>query len=140
MADKEIIIGTGQNRITMLYGTSVKETPDISSTSSTTPTFSGPIIQGSEEVAYDIDISKLRYEGRAMHQRLSEKLEEMLHIKDNITIIDTVRPAGETPYKVTRNYYNCLVTGNDYEMKPEDHTVENLKFRAEKRQSTWTDI
>ena len=137
MADKEIIIGSGDNVITLLYGTSVKETPDISSNTSTTQTFSGPIIQGSEEIAYDIEIGRLRYEGKEMHKKLSEKLEEMLHIKDNITIIDTVRPAGEPAYSVISNYYNCLVTGNDYEMKPEEYTVENLKFRAEKRKRKW---
>ena len=137
MVDKEIIIGSGDNVITMMYGTSVKETPDISSNTSTTQTFSGPIIQGSEEIAYDIEIGKLRYEGKDMHKKLSQKLEEMLHIKDRITVIDTVRPAGEPSYRIYNYYHNCLVTGNDYEMKPEEFTVENLKFRAEKRYRVW---
>lgn len=135
MSDKEIIIGTDEDLYTIMYGTSIKESPETNN--STTNTFDGAIIQGSDKIAYNLEISKLRYEGVDMHMEISMKLEDMLTKKDDITIIDTIRPAGETPYQVIKRYHNCLVTDNNYEMKPEDHTVENLKFRAENRETEW---
>ena len=136
MADeKQVIIGTDDSLMSVMYGTGVKESPEINE--NTVDTFSGAVLQGKNGVAYTIEISKLRYEEMGMHEKLDNKLEEMMSKKDNLTIIDTVKPSGEKPYQVIKRYFNCLVTGNDYEMKPEEHTTESLKFKAERRETEY---
>lgn len=139
MAEKEIIIGTEDNQINMMYATSVKESPETNDTSSSVQTFSGAIVSGSNEVAYTLEIDKLRYEGKDMHMKLDQKLDDMMQNADNITVIDTVKPKGETPYQVVSRYFNCINTGNDYELKPEEHTAESLKFKCERRTREWKD-
>ena len=135
MADKKVIIGTGSKQINMLYGTGVKESPETSE--STTNTFNGAVVQGASEVAYTLEIEKLRYEGMDRHMQISEKIEDMMSNGDTISVIDTVRPKGERPYMVVKRYFGCITTGNDYEIKPDEHTVESLKFKANRRKSEW---
>lgn len=137
MAEKEVIIGTGDDQINMLYGTSIKESPDSNDTTSSVQTFSGAIVTGSNEVSYTLEIAKLRYEGMGMHMKLDMKLDDMMNNADNITVIDTVKPKGENAYQVVSRYFNCINTGNDYEIKPDDHTAENLKFKCERREREW---
>ena len=125
--DKEILIGGKK----MMYGTGVKDSPEISDSS--TKTFDGAVVQGLKDVPYTIEISKLRYENMTTHRELSEKVEDMMQNPDVITIRETVRPKGEKAYQVIKNHFGCITVGNDYEIKPDDHTVENLKFKSAKR-------
>ena len=55
MADKEIIIG-GK---TVMYATSVKASPETSTSS--TATFDGAITQGADKVAWNIELSKIKF-------------------------------------------------------------------------------
>lgn len=127
MADKEVLIGGKK----MMYGTGVKDSPELSESS--TKTFDGAVVQGMKDVPYVIEISRLRYDSMATHKELSEKVEDMMENPDVITIRETVRPKGEAPYQVIKNHFGCITTGNDYEIKPDDHTVENLKFKSSRR-------
>ncbi|MBQ2652647.1 MAG: hypothetical protein IJF83_03760 [Methanobrevibacter sp.] len=127
MANKEVIIDGKK----MLYGTSAKASPETNTTS--TSTFDGVITEGLNEVPWSIECSKLRYEGLASHREMSETLETMLSVPKMITIRETVITPEET-YTVVDNFFNCLVDGNDYEVKPEDKTVENLKFKSARRE------
>ena len=133
--DKQVIIGSGNSQLQMLYGTGVKESPETSE--STTNTFTGAVVQGASEVAYTLEIEKLRYEGMDRHMQISQKIEEMMSVPDNITVVDTIRPKGERPYMVIKRYFGCITTGNDYEIKPDEHTVESLKFKSSRRKSEW---
>lgn len=127
MANKEVIIDGKK----MLYGTSAKASPETNT--STTSTFDGVINEGLDEVPWTLEFSKLRYEGLASHREMSETLDKMISVPKMITIRETVHSVDET-YTVVDNYFNCLVNGNDYEVKPEDKTVENLKFKAARRE------
>ncbi len=127
MANKEVIIDGKK----MLYGTSAKASPETNT--STTSTFDGVINEGLDEVPWTLEFSKLRYEGLASHREMSETLDTMISVPKMITIRETVHSVDET-YTVVDNYFNCLVNGNDYEVKPEDKTVENLKFKAARRE------
>lgn len=133
--DKIVIIGTGNNAKEMMYGTSVKDSPETSE--STTSTFSGAVVNGTKNIPYTIEIEKLRYEDMTTHQELSQKIEEMLETPDDITIKEIIRPAGEDPYEVIKVHKSCITTGNDYEIKADDHTVENLKFKSASRKTEW---
>lgn len=128
MADKEVII-KGKK---MMYGTSIKASPETNN--STTNTFDGNITQGTKNVAYSIDLSKVRYDSKVTHRELSETVEDMLENPAMITIREVVRPSGEEPYTIVDNYFDCITDGNDYEIKTDDHTVENLKFKASRRE------
>lgn len=133
--EKQVIIGTDNEMVTMLYGTGVKGSPETSE--STTPTFSGAVVQGSDKVAYTLEIDKLRYEDIDIHIALSNKLEKMMSEPDNITVIDTIYPKGSNPYQVIDQYFNCICTAYDDEIKPDDNTTESLKFKASKRVREW---
>lgn len=127
MANVEIIIAGSK----MLHGTSVKETPELSSNS--TPTFDGVITQGLDEVPYTIEMSKISYENASTTMDLEKLLEEMYSNPKMVTIRELVKPKGERAFWRIRNYHECVVSGNDYEVKPDDLTVHNLKFSASKR-------
>jgi hypothetical protein len=127
MARKEIII----NGKKMMYGTSAKASPETNT--STTTTFDGVVNEGLDQIAWNLEFSKLRYEGLASHKQMSKILERMISIPAMVTIRETVNTPDET-YTIVDNYFNCLVNGNDYELKPEDKTVENIKIKASRRE------
>ena len=127
MANKEIIIDGKK----MMYGTGAKASPETNT--STTSTFDGVINEGLDEVPWSLEFSKLRYESLATHKEMSETLDRMISIPAMVTIRETIRTPDEV-YTVVDNYFNCLVNGNDYEIKPEEKTVENIKLKASRRE------
>ena len=127
MANKEIIIDGKK----MMYGTSAKASPETNT--STTSTFDGVINEGLDEVPWSLGFSKLRYESLATHKEMSETLDRMISVPAMVTIRETVRTPDEV-YTVVDNYFNCLVNGNDYEIKPEEKTVENITLKASRRE------
>ena len=127
MADKEIIIG-GK---TVMYATNVKASPETNST--TTNTFDGAITQGMDNVAWSIELSKVRFEDVSTHQGLSELLDSMLSKPQMVTVRETVHSKKED-YVIKDNFFNCLLDGNDYELKADDLTSESIKFKASKRE------
>jgi len=127
MPEKELWI----DGVRMLNGTSIKVTKDTSSTTNSTTTFDGVITEGTTEVSYTIDCSKVSYEKKTDYETLRKKLDQMVSEHGMITIREVKRPAApEEPFTVVENYYDCLNTGGDYEIKPEERTVDNLKFTA----------
>ncbi len=127
MPSKEIIIDGKK----LMYGTSGKASPETNTSS--TSTFDGVVNEGLDEVPWNLEFSKLRYEGLTSHRELSETLDRMISIPAMVTIRETVR-TPEEEYTIVDNYYNCLVNGNDYELKPEEKTVENIKLKASRRE------
>ncbi len=130
-ADKQIIIGGKR----LMYGTSVKCSPEISSSS--TQTFDGAITQGLDNVSWTIEIERVRYDNKVTHQNISQLIESMFSRAKNVTIRETVKPAGQDPYTVVDNYFGCIVDGADYSISVDEHTVENLKFKASRRERKW---
>ena len=126
MADKKVIIGGA----TVGYVTSVKASPE--SNTSSTATFDGAITQGADSIAWSLELSKIRFERPATHKKLSELLDTMWSRGKTITVRETVHSKTED-YTIVDNYSNCILEGNDYEIKPDDLTTESLKFKASKR-------
>ena len=122
--DKTVTI----NGVDMMYGTGVKGSRDTNV--SATPTFSGVITQGTKNVAHTLEIDKVSYEGLTDYVSLSNTIEEMLEVPGIVTVKEIKRPSGERPFYIKRTYYDCLTDGDDYEIKPEEHTVHNLKFKC----------
>ena len=127
MADKEIIIG-GK---TVMYATSVKASPETNS--STTSTFDGAITQGTDKVAWNVELEKIRFEGLSKHKELSELLDSMLSKSQLVTVRETVH-SKEEDYVVKDNFFGCLLDSNDYELKADDLTSESIKFKASSRE------
>ena len=51
-----------------------------------------------------------------------------LHIR---AVEEDIYPTGdEKPFTIIREYHDCVVDGDEYEISPEEHTVESLKFLA----------
>ena len=59
-------------------------------------------------------------------------LNSMLVNPATVTVKETVITATET-YTIVDHYFGGLIDGNDYEIKPDDHTVENLKIKCESK-------
>ena len=129
--DKQIII-KGKR---LLYGTSVKCSPEINNSS--TPTFDGNITAGLGDVGWNIEIETARYETAARHQYLSDLIESMFSQPQNVTIRETVHVRGQDPYTIVDTYYGCITDGFDYEIKPDEMTVNSLKFKASRRKRKW---
>lgn len=125
--DKQIII----DGKTIGWATSVKASPE--SNTSQTATFDGAITQGSDKIAWNLEIEKIRYDKKQKHKDLSELLDSMWNNKKVITIREMVHTENET-YTIKDNYYECLLDGNDYEIKADDLTTESLKFKSAYRE------
>lgn len=128
--DKTVVI----NGVDMLYGTGVKGSRETSV--SETPTFSGVIVNGTRQVAHSLEIDKVSYEGLTNYVTLSDTIDEMLDTPGIVTVKEIKRPSGERPFYIKRTYFDCLVDGDDYEIKPEEHTVNNLKFKCGRMEKT----
>lgn len=126
--DKQIIIG-GE---TVFYGTSIKASPETSV--STTQTFDGAITQGSDKIPWSIELSKVRYDDTTTYQKLHEMLDSMLTVPQTVTIREKVHAAGNDTFTIVDNFNGCILDGNDYELKPDDHTAESIKFKAASRE------
>lgn len=122
--DKTVTI----NGVDMMYGTGVKGSRETNV--STTTTFSGVITNGTKQTAHSIEIDRVSYDGLTDFVTLSDTLDAMLDVPGIVTIKEIKRPAGEKPFYVKRTYFDCLVDGDDYEIKAEEHTVHNLKFKC----------
>ena len=120
----------------MLYGTSAKASPETNV--STTQTFDGAINQGMADIPWSVELSKMRYDDLTTHRKLSKTLEQMLEVPAMVTIRETIQTADET-YTVVDNFHNCILDRNDYELKPDDNTAENINFKASKRVRQYED-
>ena len=123
-SDKRVII----NGKTMMHGTSVKGSRETSTNA--TPTFDGVITQGTRNVSHTLELERVSYEGRVSYMELSDVIEKMIDIPAMVTVEEDVYPSGEKPFTIIREYHDCVVDGDEYEISPEEHTVESLKFLA----------
>lgn len=123
MADKTIII----DGKTVAHGTGVKESIDKSSADSIV-CFDEVITDGSDTVSYKLTVDRLMWESRSYYETLSNKLRKMLSVPAEITTREVIRYKKQAPFVIVKNYHNCILDGKDYEMKPEERSVQNLTF------------
>lgn len=120
MADKEVIIN-GHN---MLHGTGVKDSESTSTNS--TPCFDEVLTQGSEQTGGTLEIDRLIFESKEEYDWLSAELKKMKSVHGMVTTRQIIRV--EKPYVIIKNFTGCILDGKDFEMKPEEHSAQNLKF------------
>ena len=114
--------------------TSAKGSEETNTT--VTKTFDGPVPQGDDGNPHSIDISRLDY-GKAKDLTAKESLILITRIIDTmktvpgmVTIEEDYNPANESVFTYEKHYFECLVDGDDFEIKADDQTVNNLKFKA----------
>lgn len=126
MAKKFIYI----NDIRVGYATSAKVEPEINTEK--TPTFDGPVVDGTEDPSHTVEIEKLRYGTIKEYIQLEQLLINMYTKGYPIKIIEDVTMKDGT-MRVTDIVYDCKLDGNDYELDPEERTAENLSFKGGNR-------
>lgn len=123
MADKEVII----NGTTLVHGQGVKETIDKSSASSTV-CFDEVITEGSDTVSYKVTVDRLVFETREQYEELRNQLDIMMKEPGIITTREVIRFKNDSPFVIVKNFTGAILDGKDYEMKPEEHSAQNLSF------------
>ena len=126
MAKKFIYI----NDIRVGYATSAKVEPEIDTEE--TPTFDGPVVDGTEDPSHTVEIEKLRYGTIKEYIQLEQLLVNMYTKGYPIKIIEDVS-MKDGDMRVTDIVYDCKLDGNDYELDPEERTAENLSFKGSNR-------
>ena len=126
MADKEVLI----NGIHVGYATNAKVTPSYETEE--TPTFDGPVIDGSDEPRHSVTVEKLRYGTITDYIQLNQLLLNMQSVSYSITIIEKAKMKDGTA-TIKDIVYDCKVDGNEYDLNPDERTAESLSFTGGKR-------
>lgn len=126
MADKAIFI----NNVRVGYGTNAKVEPELDTDE--TPTFDGPVIDGTIEPSHTVEIEKLRYGTMDEYIAIEKLLVNMYTVGYPVKIVESVKMKDGT-MKITDIVYDCKLDGNDYELDPEERTVDSLSFKGGKR-------
>lgn len=135
MADKEIWLAKANddsNNICLGHGTSIKESRDTNT--KTTVCFDEVLTNSTSNTSWGVDVGRVSYEGMSTSIEIEDMLEYMLDNDGMITVREVVRPPNEPAYVKVRNYFNARLDGEDYELKPDDYTVSNLKFKTGRRE------
>jgi len=126
MADKEVII----NGKTLVHGQGVKESID-KSTANTTVCFDETITEGSPSVSYKVTVDRLVFEKRKTYEALKKQLDKMISKPGILTTREVIRFKNDKPFVIVKNFTGVILDGRDYEMKPEEHSAQNLTFVCE---------
>lgn len=142
MADKTVSIGVidpenDENlSLTFKHVTKVDCNEELDGDS--TDTFDGPVVRGTENPGFTIDISQLDLEAADSNQSAMERyalLKKILRImrntKGTLTVSEVSYPKGEAAFKVTEIYNDVLLTSNKHSISPKDLTARDLSFKAE---------
>ena len=113
----------------MVHGKGVKDSENDSN--STDICFDGVVNTGSQFTGGTLEIDKLVYDTREEYEWLAAKLKELKTVKGNITTREVIRMQGQDPYVIVKNFVGCIRDGKDYEMKPEEASALNIKFKWE---------
>ena len=142
MASKRVSIGylegTKLKTIQLVNATGVKESEETSA--STTLTFDGVVPQGTSDNPFSLEISRISYEDKATYQEIRDIINKLRTVPGVITVSEDIYPRGSTPFTIIRDYSDAIVDGKDYEIKPEEKTVYNMKFKAGAMKETIVDI
>ena len=123
------------NDVHVGYATNTKVTPNIETNE--TPTFDGPVIDGSSDPSHEVSIDKLRYGTKAEYIQLEQLLLNMQTVGYPVVIIEDVK-MQDGQMRVKDAVYDCKIKSNEYELKADERTAENLSFTGGKRRR-WID-
>lgn len=122
MADKEIQL----NGRTVGYGTGVKSSEET--TTQSTNTFDGVVTQGVQEIGLTLEIDRLSYATKEDYIIIRKELLRLRSTPGQVVVREVIRRPNEEPYELKSVFKGVILDGRDYEMKPEENSVESLKF------------
>lgn len=127
--EKEVYI----NDVHVGYGTNAKVTPNYETDE--TPTFDGPVIDGTDEPSHEVTIDKLRYGTIDEYVQLETLLMNMQSVGYPIKIIERVQMKDGLMVREDI-VYDCKLDNNEFELKADERTAEGLSFKGGKKR-TW---
>lgn len=109
------------------HATSVKGSRETST--NTTVCFDEVVTEGTKQTGFKIDIDRLIYENKATYIEIRDILYNLIDNPGYVTIEeDIILPEGN--FTIVREYTGCILDGDEYEIKPEEHTVSSLSIIA----------
>lgn len=131
MADKEIRIAVkhptqGDLSINLRHGQGVKESVETST--SETICFDEVIVEGAEKTSFKLEIDRILYETRAEYEALRDILNVIQHVPGTVETRETIRYKDEDPFTIVKTFGGAILDGNEFEMKPEEKTAQNMSF------------
>ena len=126
-----------QNVVTFENGTGLKMGRETNSSSTTT--FDRVIPQGTKITPFTIELDRVEYDPRKTAQEIDMLLDYMVENPVFVKVTEVKRVSGEPPYVIEYLYKDCLLDGDDVELKPEEHSVGSLKIRASSREKKYVD-
>lgn len=129
MSIRSVLLGAdenGEGGVGIFRGTSVKDSPNHDT--DTVDCFDETVPQGGDVGGGTLEMEKLIYDDMETYIALSQQLMRMTSVPAMITTFEEMKFKGEAPYTIQKNYMGCLVSGNDSEHKPKEHSVRSLKF------------
>ena len=123
--DKQVII----DGKTMTHGRGVKESIEGSSADSIV-CFDETLTDGSPAVTYKLEIERIVFDSRAKYEQLRDTFMKMINKPARITTREVIRYKNNAPFVIVKNYSSCVLDSKDYEMKPEEMSVQNLSFKC----------
>ena len=140
LADKQLLIKKNKDEpgIIVAHGTGIKESRKT--TAKTTVCFDEVLANGTKQTEYNIDLDKVSYEGLISTQELEQLIDYAVDNPVYLSIREIVRPKGEEPYVKIRNYGNVITNGDDLDLKPDELTINSLKFLAGDRERKYVPL
>lgn len=142
MADKTVSMrvtdpATNENlSMDFQYVTEVKPKEELES--DTTKTFDGPVVRGTDNPAYTIDINLLDLTKATTDMTPMEVysyVRRMLKLLRNnhgtLSLSEVVKPKVGGAFRVSETYSGVLLASNNYTISAEDLTARELSFSAE---------
>ena len=123
--DKEIYF----NDLFVGYGNKAEVSPETSN--SEVKTFTGVITDGNAEIAWNVNIDKIRYGKIKDYVKIEKLVHQMFTQPGSIKIIERTKTVDGV-LEVKQQVYNCIVSDKKYTLDPESRTVESLAFKGSK--------
>ena len=111
------------------YCTSAKVSPETNTQE--TKTFDGVLTDGTSEVSWTVEFEKIRYGGISDYVTIEKMVHKMFTTPMPVKVMERVQ-TKEGELRVTQVIFNCIVDNKEYEIDPEERTVESLSFKGSK--------
>lgn len=133
MADKEIRISVADPTnsekvwsINLIHGQGVKES--VNTSTSETVCFDEVITEGAEKVSYKLEIDRVIFETKDDYDALTKILKYIQHVQGTVQTREVIRYKNSKPFAIVKTFGGAILDGNEFEMKPEEKTVNSLSF------------
>ena len=97
--------------------------------------FDEVITEGAEKVSYKLDIDRVIFETKKEYENLRDILALMIHTPGEVQTRETIRYKKEE-FTIVKTFTGAILEGDEFEMKPEEHTAQSLSFVCASKDET----